>query len=376
MSDQASFLPSTLIEQYQERLIADLKTYEFQKRPTVLKNKGNKWRVSSGMQKAIRRGNVDMAIRCASAIHSLEPDYVWRRLCTVVLEEVGVCDLDLCARFLWVATNKTWRNKNGGSLEYLYMLVEKMCRSVKDRNACDLPLITFCDPGLEDHRKAAKLVTGEQLAEVIADNNAPLRNRALCAQHLAHVEHPLVTKSEGKQLYIEALKAAGFDPLMIDIVRMGMSKQYEMMPYGLPFVNEMVKRSSELLAEPDELTDLPLVGGLPSEAFDIHNQEGKRAIAYFYAACKPVREAFNDLLSTDKQVCHHAIGVILFRIEGQLVDSRLVYDGSTQLRKDAEAAGYSHNGIPPEVHQPLFDVLAEHLEELHAARMRVISPTP
>lgn len=376
MATQTSFLAQSFIEEHQEKLITDLKEYEFHKRPTVLKNKGNKWRVSSAMQKAIRRGNVDMALRTASAIHGLEPDYVWRRLCTVVLEEVGVADLDLCARYLWVATQKTWRNKNGGSLEYLYMLVEQMCLANKDRNACDLPVIGFVDPALEDHRNAAKSVTGQQLAEVIADNDVSPRNRALCAQHLAHFDHPHVTKTEGKHLYIEALQTAGFDPRMIEIVRMGMSKQYEMMPYGLPFVAQMVAKSAEVTVEPDDLTDLPLVGGLPSEAFDRHNQEGKRSIAYFFAACKEVREAFHDLLSTDKQKCLEAIGTIVFRIEGHQVDRRLVYDGSKEIDREAVVGDLWYNGVPPEVQEPLTDIVAKHLEDLHAARMRVISPSP
>lgn len=379
MEEQTSFLAKTWIEEYQERLIADLKEYEFVKKPTVLKNKGNKWRVSSAMQKAIRRGDVEMALRTASAIHGLEPDYVWRRLCTVVLEEVGVADIDLCARFLWVATQKVWRNKNGGSLEYLYLLVEQMCRSLKDRNACDLPCIGYIDPRLEEHRKATADLTGEELASVIADNDVPAENRCLVAQYLAHWEHPKVKRTEGRHLFLEALQSAGIDEKVIEVARMGMAKQYELQPYGIPFVWQMVeasKANGTLTMEPDELTDLPLVAGLPSEAFDRHNQEGKRSISYFFAACEPVRETYYAMLGEDKAACLNALGAVLFRVEGHQVDRRLVYEGSKEIDRVAVIGDLWYNGVVPEKQQPLLEVTAAHLDDLHAARMRVISPTP
>jgi len=379
MAEQTTLFGKTLVEEIQDKLIEDIKEYEFVKQNTVLKTPGNKWRVASALQKAIRRGQVEMALKTAHAIHGFEPDYVWRRLCTVVMEEVGVADIDLCARYLWVATNKTWRNKNGGSLQFLYMLVEQMCRSLKDRNSCDLPVIGQIDPAMEEHRKAAKDLTADQLAEVVADNDVPIENRALAAQALGCWDHPNFTKTHGGHVYLEALKAAGIPDKVIEVAKMGRQKQYEWMPYGIPFVwqlAEKAKQENSLTWEPDELTQLPLVAGLPSEAFDRHNQEGNRSLAYFFKACEPVRETYIELLGPDKAKCLNALGAVLFRVEGHQVDRRLVYPGSKEIDRTARIGDLWYNGVIPEHQQKLMEVTAAHLDDLHKARVRVVSPTP
>src|SRR5690349_15658793 len=74
-------------------LTDEVKQYDFVQRDTVLKEPARKWRVSSAWQKAIRRGNVEVAIRMAEGLYSLDPPYAWRRINVIALEDIGVANL-------------------------------------------------------------------------------------------------------------------------------------------------------------------------------------------------------------------------------------------------------------------------------------------
>jgi hypothetical protein len=104
--------------------------YAFEAKTTFIKNPQHKWRASSGMQKAIRQGNVETALRMAQGLFSLDPEYLWRRLPVIAMEDVGVADVAPVTAVLWVAGKKVWREQNGGSQKVLYCLVERLARSV------------------------------------------------------------------------------------------------------------------------------------------------------------------------------------------------------------------------------------------------------
>jgi hypothetical protein len=365
-----------MLEQgWQERLLADLGQYEFVPRTTFLRNRGSKWRVASALQKAIRRGQTETAIRMANGLHGHEPGYVWRRLCTVVLEDIGVGDLDLCGRFLWVATRPAWRQANGGDLPLLYMLVEQMCAAAKDRNACDLPGWADMDPMLEAHRQAALDLSLEELTSLLVNPDVPLVNRALIFQALGHRDHPSFGKTEGFKAGLEALREAGFPELVLEVARMGRSKQYETPPYGIPLVWWLLQQAKTVEVVPDELIELPMIGSFPSSAFDMHNREGKRALKLFYDRCDPLREALIAAIPGSWEEHHHwSLGTLVFRTEGHQVDRRLVYDGAALIDRECTRAHLCHNFVPAQAQAELLALTREHLPLLHEIRLEVCLP--
>ena len=51
------------------------------------------WLAMSLMQKAIRRGRDELALRAAATLLHVSPDRLWRRLCVTAFEDIGVADL-------------------------------------------------------------------------------------------------------------------------------------------------------------------------------------------------------------------------------------------------------------------------------------------
>ena len=72
------------------------------------------WVAMSLMQKAIRRGREDLALRAAATLLRDSPDRLWRRLCVTAFEDIGVADFDTVSLVMAGLTGKHWRSKNGG----------------------------------------------------------------------------------------------------------------------------------------------------------------------------------------------------------------------------------------------------------------------
>lgn len=358
-------------DEWQEKLVADAMVYTAEEAGTSLRNFGAKWRVTSALQKTIRLGQTDRAHAMVHALHAADANYTWRRLCTIVMEDVGIGDVNLVARFLWVATQPVWREANGGELLYLYMLVQQMCESVKDRNANDLPGWGEMDPDFAEHRAAIQEMPLEALTETLVDPEVAPVIRCLVFQHLGYFQHQQFSKAQGFKAASAALLEAGCDPLLVAIARMGRSKQYETQPYAFPFLWYLAAASEHDVA-PDQLFDFPPIRGYPSSAFDKHCREGRRVITRWYKTCTPLREALTAAIPLDHEdpeAHRHALEALLFRVEGHLVDRRLVYAGSAEIDRECTRAHLEHNYVQAAFQAELLQLVKEHLPELHELRV-------
>jgi replication-associated recombination protein RarA len=87
-----------------------------------------KWRITSAMQKTIRRGHTHCAIRFATMLHSIDATYCWRRLCVVALED---CFGDPLAVALALEANRSFRFRQQlGELRALAAVVTGLCDGV------------------------------------------------------------------------------------------------------------------------------------------------------------------------------------------------------------------------------------------------------
>jgi len=59
--------------------------------------------LTSAWQKAIRRGDSHLSVRCALELHRRDPDYLWRRMRIIALEDISVGDTELVATVLAIA---------------------------------------------------------------------------------------------------------------------------------------------------------------------------------------------------------------------------------------------------------------------------------
>jgi hypothetical protein len=90
------------------------------------------------MQKAIRRGQEEIALRAAATLLRDSPDRLWRRCGVTAFEDIGVADLEVVAEVAAALAGKTYRAQLGGQWQVASTIVTRMARATKCRAADDL----------------------------------------------------------------------------------------------------------------------------------------------------------------------------------------------------------------------------------------------
>jgi hypothetical protein len=362
-----------------------------------IKSKNRKWRVSSAMQKAIRRGDVETAQIMAEGLYSFDPEYCWRRLPIIVVEDIGVANPILVAGVLWCSGKKQWMIKAAGSeLAALHTIVEMMCRSVKDRSVCDLLVWVDEEPDWQERRAgmSSTQYVGVSVS-TFCDTGVFLADRMLAGWEIAgtvkcpggHVPEGLVGD------FNEVLNAAhhlGLPPICHFIMKTAINKLGDAMPVAYPLIWEMVADTiydkinpfepKKLTWKADDLIQLPKIGYYPSEAFDWHCFEGKKAMRMFIKNCPPIAKFCRDDcgldLEGDPKELIRPIGSLLFWVEGAQLDRRLEFEGSKDLQDLAELACNRSYLVPGHMNDWAMQLMRSNMDVMHWARMKVLDAIP
>src|SRR5947209_4309895 len=102
------------------------------------------WVAMSLLQKAIRRGRKDLALRAAATLLHETPERLWRRISCIAFEDVGVADLVTAA-----LAGKNFRAYFGGEWVTASFLLSRMAEATKCRATDDLLLTAENHPQFE-----------------------------------------------------------------------------------------------------------------------------------------------------------------------------------------------------------------------------------
>jgi replication-associated recombination protein RarA len=98
------------------------------------------WLAMSLLQKAIRRGESDLAQFAAATLFLIAPDRLWRRCGAAAFEEIGVADLQTVSLATAALAGKRYRATIGGDWKVASFIVDRMAKAPKCRAADDLLL--------------------------------------------------------------------------------------------------------------------------------------------------------------------------------------------------------------------------------------------
>jgi replication-associated recombination protein RarA len=91
------------------------------------------WIAMSMMQKAIRRGGEDLALRAAATLLRDAPERLWRRSGIIAFEDIGVADLVTEGKVVAALGGKAFRASLGGEWAVASTIVSAMARAVDFR---------------------------------------------------------------------------------------------------------------------------------------------------------------------------------------------------------------------------------------------------
>jgi 2'-5' RNA ligase len=341
-----------------------LNTYQFEAEKFYTATKNDKWRVTSALQKAIRRGDLAEARKMAVKAVELDSYYAWRRMTTIAVEDVSFGNCPVVAMVLATSSNMEIRKKHGDG-KVAAFVAEQLAGSVKDRMGCDVACLGIYGATLpflglvESLEKASK----EDLAEE-ARAEGPVLNRASALKVL----YDRCKVDKDWTLYAEMVRSFELPPLMSYMALKSSYKAIDSLAATLPLAAKIARDSTQFKIRRNELPATEHVGDYQSVAFDQYTQTGRSSLAYFSKASAGARHFFSENEVTNK--CD-ALGTVLFNTEGSLLDRELVFDLTDVIREKVVKIEYVKVGLPLAKGQELAAVLKSDCEMLQKARTRV-----
>lgn len=297
------------------------------------------WLAMSLLQKAIRRGCEELALRAAATLLRDAPDRLWRRLGCIAAEDVGVADFDTIGLATAALAGKRFRAGMGGEWAVAACLVSELSRAIKCRAADDLFMSSELHPVYANARAELSRMSTRELI-VIATNAGPIHERALALQFALGTERRssrLVSRRGEPRLAFDLLCEAGWPHSIVEIARENSRRTGEVLAPLVALLSREVGENS--IIRRDEHPPEILIGDIRVWALDLYSREGRACYARLLQTNAP----------SAKWICHHVkpgrrvafIGHLIFRVEGGVCLKRLHWPLADELRRqvDIECAG-------------------------------------
>src|ERR1700722_11604245 len=102
------------------------------------------WILTSLLQKAIRRGETEIAKRAANTLFALKGSAIWRRYMIIAFEDIGVGSIDAVVATVAAASDADFRKQFAGPARVAVALAGLLAEAAKDRSSD--PLFSAWDP--------------------------------------------------------------------------------------------------------------------------------------------------------------------------------------------------------------------------------------
>lgn len=288
------------------------------------------WLASALLQKALRRGVFEFAVRAASTLLAVEPARLWRRLAGIAVEDVGIGDLAAVELLAASLSNKTRRDL-GGDRRVAGFILNRLSTARKCRSSDDLLLSADRHPSYAKHRlDLAYKPLNELLNTAVSHDDIIVR--AIAVTFIVRgnrVAGQIAPQRRNTHALFEAFAASGVPVRTIEITRLCFSRTGELLPPLLcllrPHLPACGASSDDLL--PPEI----VIRGVPGWALDMFSRDGRAAMSLFLGSdsesARWVRAEVPKAQRLD------VFGHLLFRVEGGLCLNRLSWPLAEKLRR-------------------------------------------
>lgn len=290
----------------------------------------DRWLARSCLQKATRRGEVEIAHRALATLLEQDRYAVWRHLIIIGLEDVGVPEMDLIARVVAAGRSRSWRKAHGGEWAVASFLVKQMAAGRHCQAACDLLLRAIHSPSLEVARMNALESEAFDLANCLTNTSKSLERRAVAALALGgglaqgqrHRDAAMVFEFLGRQ---------GYSSHVVATCQAAWTSTRNEMALLLPLVWESWMAAPRCDAQDDLLPRCRTFGQIPEYAIDQFTRAGG-LVAQSYLKQDDEMRLLLDTLGVPRRQQPRIVGDLLFLAEGGLLKSRAVWALGDRLR--------------------------------------------
>lgn len=329
---------------------------------------GDKWILSSCLQKAIRRNEIVMARRAALSLWMQDRQSFWRRLHITAMEDIGIGDVSVVINVLTATASLAWRRDVGDQRVALF-LVGLLCRAVKNRMADELFIQVERDRKYSDLRERLAKADHNFLADYVANQKSSLIERSLALWYLAGTRKFPSDAMPGRHGYpekaVEILRGLDVSAQFVEACIGVMGRTSWPLSIFMPLIwQEIEKQPRPLYVFYEPVIPVPDVDGIPVYAADMFTRVGQGSI-------RELQKNVRDL----KGLSMKQIGLALFYIEGCKVDTILTSESLDQFRQDGEFTDAESAGLDIPSYLGIKECVAANLPKFNEIRQKKIKQT-
>ena len=323
---------------------------------------------SSCLQKALRRGELNIAWAAARYLLHADPERLWRRLCVVAFEDFGLVDLSVTARVVAVAASKAFRIVQGEE-RVLGHLIGLLCGLPKDRRLDDLYALGV---GVLADSARQTIVAANPLSAIVAPLvHETSRLIARCERTVPRRSFRSISPDACERALGAMAKRGLVDDGLFELCAKGVRLSRCLLPVLLPLAIEATEAAGGLgeVVEQD-LPAVPLIFGVPAYAIDGFTRGGRAILARLGSDEPRLKQLLAQLPASARlDVLHH----LLFFAEGGRCNVLISDSLSQALYCEAVACGAR---LPHEAATAAVALMAELLPSVHARRAAYMAGLP
>jgi hypothetical protein len=289
------------------------------------------WVAMSLLQKAIRRGEREWALKAAATLLRDDPVKLWRRIRCISFEDVGLADQRIVGLSTHNMSGIASRRSLGGEWRAAATIVSHLTTAAKCRAADDLLMSSQLHPDFQRERRLFRGLPDADLMRM-AKHGDRIQNKALALWFLAGTNKwsggGLGVRQGDPQKAFRCLRDLGGTPSTMNLAEDGFSKTRS--PLCL-FVGLLSLTSpAEVIRKDDPLPPSSLIGGIPSWALDLYSKEGRNALGSFLRSGAKTAAWIRRHVHAPQQISF--LGSLVFRVEGQRCLGRWRWPLADELR--------------------------------------------
>lgn len=326
------------------------------------------WLASSLMQKAIRRGDAEIAIMASERLFELRGTSAINRLMVTAFEDVGVGSEATVENTVLGSFGLEARQKTGGAMHSLAKAVLQLSQSPKDRGADYLICSAHGHPSLEGVReRVGRMDIAGRIAQATS-YAYPLAERAVAAWYASGIEWGDEHRIGQGDLagLLDGFREVGVSNRLLDATAIAAKRTREPNVVMVPLLACALAASSSPSTVTPPMPDSPLVHSIPLYAFGHHTRLGKQAIRRFVRDCMPVRKMLDRLVPEFRAVSVGEMAV--YYADAAPVTPKLVWEQSEALERLGRESDFICAGASAHAIEEITATVLSNLRHLNSIR--------
>lgn len=355
-----------------DELKLELQKESFREQTIVEPLNIDRWVANSLLQKAIRRGEVNLARRAALTFLELGGSAIWRRFIIIAAEDVGAASPRMVAMTVAASTDAACRKRLGGNARVATCLARLLAEAPKSRSAEHLITSAYQHPLFAEERRLVSASSIADNLDTVVDKSKSLAHRALAGWRASGVgwkgDKPL-----GKDLagLLDVFRQLGVPEALVVSTGVAATASREPITLMVPLVwlaahDEAQERTTVHLDVPRS----SIIDGVPNYALDKHTRTGREAIRDLVKYNFEIRACLERYVTRPQR--NDAAYMAAFYADAAPLAWKFVWRGGDELEALGTEADMLKVGVAPDGVAPLLKVFRENVEHLNKIRAHTL----